>query len=72
MTVSTAFGIISYSASVGNFLYRRVQCLGKNRPSVSGILLVTPGLITDLMGLADPRGRLFSAENGQTADACCI
>jgi TRAP transporter 4TM/12TM fusion protein len=52
MTVSTAFGIISYSAAVGNYLYRKCNAWERMALFISGVLLITPGLTTDLMGLA--------------------
>jgi TRAP transporter 4TM/12TM fusion protein len=52
MTASTAFGIISYSAAVSSYLYKKCGAWERMALFLSGVLLVTPGLITDLMGLA--------------------
>jgi TRAP transporter 4TM/12TM fusion protein len=52
MTASTAFGIISYSAAVSGYLYRKCGAWERMALFLSGVLLITPGLVTDLMGLA--------------------
>jgi len=51
MTVSTGFSVVAFSAAFGNYLYRR--CRGWERIAllISGILLVTPGFVTDMIGL---------------------
>ncbi|MCE5265141.1 MAG: TRAP transporter permease [Deltaproteobacteria bacterium] len=52
MTISTGFSVVALSAAVGNFLNRR--CRGWERAAllISGILLIIPGITTDLMGFA--------------------
>ncbi len=52
MTASTAFGIVAYSAAFCNFLYRVCNVWERLGLFLSGILLITPGLTTDLIGLA--------------------
>ncbi|MCE5281537.1 MAG: TRAP transporter permease [Deltaproteobacteria bacterium] len=52
MTASTAFGIIAYSSAFCNFLYRVCNVWERVALFFSGILLITPGLTTDLLGLA--------------------
>ena len=51
MTVSTGLSVVALSAVFSNYLYRR--CRGWERVGllISGILLVTPGILTDLLGL---------------------
>jgi TRAP transporter 4TM/12TM fusion protein len=52
MTLSTGLCVVALSAAVGNYLYR--SCRGWERIALlaSGILLITPGIVTDLMGFA--------------------
>jgi TRAP transporter 4TM/12TM fusion protein len=52
MTASTAFGIIAYSSAFCNFLYRVCNVWERVALFFSGILLITPGLTTDSLGLA--------------------
>jgi len=51
MTVSTGLSVIAFSAVFSNYLHRR--CSGWERVGIliSGILLVTPGILTDLSGM---------------------
>ncbi|MDD5100096.1 MAG: TRAP transporter permease [Syntrophales bacterium] len=50
MVVSTGFSVVAFSAAFGNFLYRR--CRGWERVGllIAAVLLITPGLLTDLTG----------------------
>jgi len=52
MTVSTGLSVVALSAVFSNYLHRK--CRGWERIAllIGGILLVTPGIVTDLMGLA--------------------
>lgn len=52
MTISTGFSVVALSAAFGNFLYRICRVWERLALVLSGILLVIPGLITDLMGFA--------------------
>jgi TRAP transporter 4TM/12TM fusion protein len=52
MTVSTGFSVVAYSAVFGNFLYRRCRTWERIGLLISGILLITPGFMTDLTGFA--------------------
>jgi len=52
MVVSTGFSVVAFSAAFGNYLYRRCRGWERGGLLISGILLVTPGIVTDLMGLA--------------------
>lgn len=50
MTVSTGLSVVALSATFSNYLHRK--CRGWERTGLlaSGILLVTPGIVTDLTG----------------------
>jgi len=50
MIPSTAFAVIALSAAVGSYLYRRCRAWERIALLASGILLITPGWATDLMG----------------------
>ena len=50
MVVSTGFSVVAYSAVFGNFLYRKCRAWERLGLLISGILLITPGLLTDLSG----------------------
>ena len=50
MIASTGFSVVAYSAVFGNFLYRKCRAWERLGLLVSGILLITPGFLTDLSG----------------------
>ncbi len=52
MTLSTGFSVVAFSAAFGNYLFRRCRVWERLALLISGILLVTPGLTTDLVGFA--------------------
>ena len=52
MVPSTTFSVIALSAFVGNYLYRKCVPWERFALLAAGILLITPGWVTDLMGLA--------------------
>ena len=50
MIASTGFSVVAYSAVFGNFLYRKCRAWERLALLISGILLITPGFLTDLSG----------------------
>ena len=60
MVPSTTLSVIALSAFVGNYLYRKCVPWERFALLAAGILLITPGWVTDLMGLCHPGGRIFS------------
>jgi TRAP transporter 4TM/12TM fusion protein len=52
ISIATAFGVIAYSAGVGNYLFRKCNAWERAGLFISGILLIMPGLVSDLVGLA--------------------
>jgi TRAP transporter 4TM/12TM fusion protein len=50
MTISTGLSVVAFSAVFGNYLQRRCKIWERVALLVSGIFLITPGLMTDLIG----------------------
>jgi TRAP-type uncharacterized transport system fused permease subunit len=52
MVPSTSLSVVALSAFVGNYLYRRCILWERFALLAAGILLITPGWTTDIMGYA--------------------